>query len=107
MATLAMQLDALMREEKILRPDVLAEIGERREIAVRGHVRVLIPIRKESISRACDDSTAVEFCKSIGLKYSVRTPEYIAPASFSAYVRQGLIPEEMIERKSEQTIVVT
>lgn len=107
LATLAMQLDTLKTEEKKLRPQVLDEIGERREIAVRGQVRILSPSVKESISRACDDETAVEFCKSHGLKYSERSAEYVAPASFSSYVKQGLIPDEMIERKTEQTIVVT
>lgn len=107
LATLAKQLEELKAEEKRLRPQVLDEIGDRREIAVRGQVRVLLPIAKESISRACDDETAVQFCKQNGLKYSERSAEYVAPASFSSYVKQGLIPEEMIERKTEQTIVVT
>jgi hypothetical protein len=107
LATIARQLETLKAEEKKLRPQVLEEIGDRREIAVRGQVRILIPSVKESISRACDDETAVEFCKSHGLKYSERSAEYVAPASFSSYVKQGLIPEEMIERKSELTIVVT
>ena len=107
LATLSKQLETLKAEEKRLRPQVLEEIGERREIAVRGQVRVLVPSVKESISRACDDETAVEFCKTHGLKYSERTALYVAPASFSSYVRAGLIPEEMIERKTEQTIVVT
>jgi len=107
LATLAKQLEELKAEEKKLRPAVLDEIGDRREIAVRGQVRILSPSVKESISRACDDETAVEFCKANGLKYSERSAEYCAPASFSSYVKQGLIPEEMIERKTEQTIVVT
>jgi hypothetical protein len=107
LATLAKQLEELKTEEKRLRPQVLEEIGDRREIAVRGQVRVLIPSVKESISRACDDETAVEFCRANGLKYSERSAEYVAPASFSSYVRAGLIPEEMIERKTELTIVVT
>jgi len=107
LATLAKQLEELKAEEKKLRPAVLDEIGDRREIAVRGQVRILSPSVKESISRACDDETAVEFCKANGLKYSERSAEYYAPASFSSYIKQGLIPEEMIERKTEQTIVVT
>lgn len=106
LATLAKQIEQLKAEEKRLRPDVIAEIGDRREIAVRGQVRVLSPSIKESISRACDDATAVEFCKANGLDFSVRSPEYLAPATFSKYVREGVIPEEMIERKTETTIVV-
>jgi hypothetical protein len=107
LATLAKQLEELKTEEKKLRPQVLEEIGDRREIAVRGQVRILSPSVKESISRACDDETAVQFCMVNGLKYSERTALYVAPASFSSYVRAGLIPEEMIERKTELTIVVT
>jgi hypothetical protein len=107
LATLSRQLETLKAEEKRLRPQVLEEIGDRREIAVRGQVRILSPSVKESISRACDDETAVKFCMINGLKYSERTALYVAPASFSSYVKQGLIPEEMIERKTEQTIVVT
>lgn len=106
LATLAKQIETLKAEEKKLRPDVIAEIGERREIAVRGQVRTLMPSVKESISRACDDETAVAFCKERGLDFSTRTAEYVAPATFSKYVREGIIPDEMIERKSETTIVV-
>jgi hypothetical protein len=107
LATLAKQIEALKAEEKKLRPDALEAIGERREIAVRGQVRILTFNIKESISRACDDATAVEFCRANGLDFSVRSPEYLAPATFSKYVRDGVIPEEMVDRKTEQTIVVT
>jgi hypothetical protein len=106
MRTLAKQLNELSKLEAKLRPEVIAEIGERREIAVRGQVRILEPEVKESISRACDDETAVEFCKANGLKYSERSAEYVAPATFSKYVRDGIVPEELIERKTETIVVV-
>lgn len=106
MATLAKQLKELEIQEKQLRPDVLAEIGERREIAVRGQVRVLVPAVKESIGQA-DTELTVERFKELGLPVNTRSAEYVAPASFTKFVKEGLVPENLIARKSETTIVVT
>jgi hypothetical protein len=106
-ATHARQLEQLRREEARLRPEVLAEIGERREIAVRGQVRILTRDVKESVSRACTDEEIVAFCRAHGLKYSERSPEYVAPASFSKYYREGLLLPEHYEVEVTPIVVVT
>jgi hypothetical protein len=105
MRTLAKQLNELSKVEAKLRPDVLAEIGERREIAVRGQVRILEPSVKESIGQA-DTEKTVEAFKAIGLPVNTRSAEYVAPASFSKLVRDGVVPEELIERKTESVVIV-
>lgn len=105
-ALLSAQLADLQRVEEHIRQDVLSEIGERRAVQVRGKLRILEPVVKTSISRACDDAEAVEFCKAHGLPVQTRTPEYIAPATFSKYAREGRLPEDMIERKETVSIAV-
>jgi hypothetical protein len=105
MRTLAKQLNELSKLETKLRPEVLEAIGERREIAVRGQVRILEPSVKESIGQEDTDKT-VEVFKAIGLPVNVRSAEYVAPASFSKFVRDGVVPEELIKRTSELIVVV-
>jgi hypothetical protein len=105
MRTLAKQLNELSKIETKLRPDVLAEIGERREIAVRGQVRILEPSVKESIGQA-DTERTVEVFKKIGLPVNTRSAEYVAPATFGKLVKDGVVPEELIERKIESIVIV-
>ena len=106
LATAARELKELEQLEKQLRPNILAEIGERREVQIRGQIRILTPAVKESISQA-DTELTVDAFKAIGLPVNTRSPEYVAPASFAKYVREGLVPEDLISRKEERTIVVT
>ena len=105
MRTLAKQLNELQKLETKLRPEVLEAIGERREIAVRGQVRILEPSVKESIGQE-DTEKTVEAFKAIGLPVNVRSAEYVAPASFSKLVRDGVVPEELIKRTTESIVVV-
>jgi hypothetical protein len=105
MRTLAKQLAELSKLEAKLRPEVLEAIGERREIAVRGQVRILEPSLKESIGQE-DTEKTVEVFRSLGLPLNQRSPEYCAPASFAKLVRDGIVPEELIRRTSETVVVV-
>jgi hypothetical protein len=105
MRTLAKQLNELQKIETKLRPDVLAEIGERREIAVRGQVRILEPSTKESIGQI-DTEKTVEVFKAIGLPVNTRSAEYVAPATFGKLVKDGVVPDELIKRTSETVVVV-
>ena len=105
MLTLAKQLADLSRLEAKLRPEVLEAIGERREIAVRGQVRILEPSVKESIGQE-DTERTVEVFRELGLPVNTRSAEYVAPASFSALVKKGVVPEELIRRTSENIVVV-
>lgn len=105
MRTLAKQLSELSKLETKLRPEVLEAIGERREIAVRGQVRILEPSVKESIGQE-DTEQTVEVFKAIGLPVNTRSAEYVAPASFSKLVRDGVVPEELIKRTSEAIVIV-
>jgi signal transduction histidine kinase len=105
MRTLAKQLAELSKLEAKLRPEVLSEIGERREIAVRGQVRILEPQAKESIGQL-DTEMTVERFKAIGLPVNVRSAEWVAPASFSKLVEEGAVPDDLIKRTSETIVIV-
>jgi hypothetical protein len=105
MRTLAKQLAELSKLETKLRPEVLEAIGERREIAVRGQVRILEPSVKESIGQE-DAERTVEVFKELGLPLNQRSPEYCAPASFAKLCRDGVVPEELIKRTSESIVIV-
>jgi hypothetical protein len=105
MRTLAKQLAELSKLETKLRPEVLEAIGDRREIAVRGQVRILEPSVKESIGQE-DTEKTVEVFKELGLPLNQRSAEYVAPASFSKLVREGVVPDELIKRTSETIIIV-
>ena len=105
MRTLAKQLSELSKLESKLRPEVLEAIGERREIAVRGQVRILEPSTRESIGQI-DTEKTVETFLELGLPVSHRSPVFVAPATFSKLVKDGIVPEELIRRTSETLIVV-
>jgi hypothetical protein len=105
MRTLAKQLAELSKLETKLRPEVLEAIGERREIAVRGQVRILETSTKESIGQE-DTERTIEVFRELGLPLNQRSPEYCAPASFSKLVKDGVVPEELIRRTSELIVIV-
>jgi uncharacterized membrane protein YgaE (UPF0421/DUF939 family) len=105
MRTLAKQLAELSKLETKLRPEVLEAIGERREIAVRGQVRILEPSVKESIGQA-DTERTTEVFRELGLPLNQRSPEYCAPASFAKLCRECVVPEELIKRTSESIVIV-
>ncbi len=106
LAALKLRQKQVEQDLKRLQPEVLDQIGERREVRVNKQVRILTPRIEESISRSCDDETIVEWCKSHGLKYSERSAEYVAPATFVKYVRENLLPENFIERTTTTTVNV-
>ena len=105
MKTLAKKLNELSKIEEKQRPAVLAEIGDRREIAVRGQVRILEPMTKESIGQLDTDNTVKVF-KEIGLPVNTRSAEFVAPATFGKLVKDGVVPEALISRKTEAIVVV-
>lgn len=105
--TIAIRLKAIETELKLLQPEVLEQIGEGRAVKVGSQVRILTPSEKTSIKNIAEDGADVEYCKRNGLKYQTRAPEYVAPATFSAHVKAGLLPEELYSIESTLIIVVT
>jgi len=105
--TLVVRLKAIETELKLIQPDVLEQIGDGRAVKVGSQVRTLRPGLIESIKRTCDDQTAVEWCREHGLKFQERSAEYVAPATFSAHVKAGLMDPALFTIESTQTIVVT
>lgn len=105
MRVLAKQLSDLNKIEIALRPDVLEHIGERREVIINGTCRILEPETKESIGQVDTEKTTAAF-KELGLPVSTRTAEYVAPATFSKYVREGIVPDELIKKTTESIVVV-
>lgn len=105
MRTLAKQLAELSKLETKLRPEVLEAIGDRREIAVRGQVRILEPSVKESIGQE-DTERTVEAFKAIGLPVNTRSPEFVPPATFRKLVLDGSVPEYLVKRDTESIVIV-
>lgn len=105
--TLAVRLKAIQTELAQIQAEVLEQIGEGRAVKVGSQVRTLRPAAIESIERTCDDETAVDYCKTRGLKYQERSAEYVAPATFSAHVKAGLMSAELYVTEKTQSIVVT
>lgn len=105
MRTLAKQLSELSKIEAKLRPEVLEAIGERREIAVRGQVRILEPSTKESIGQE-DTERTVEVFRAIGLPVNTRSPEFVPPATFRKMVLDGAVPEYLVKRETEHIVIV-
>jgi hypothetical protein len=106
LATIERTRKELEQEEKKLRPAIIEEIGDRREIAVRGQVRVLIPHVKESIGQADTEATVARFIE-LGLPVAERSPQWIPPATFSKLVKEGSVPDDLIKRSTETLIVIT
>lgn len=105
--TIAVRLKAIETQLKLLQPEVLEQIGDGRAVKVGAMVRTLKPALIESIKRTCDDQTAVEYCREHGLKFQERSAEYVAPATFSAHVKAGLMSPELYAIEETTTIVVT
>ncbi len=105
MRTLAKKLSELSKDEERMRPAVLDAIGDRAEKEIRKQIRILEPSVKESIGQV-DTEKTVETFKLIGLPVNTRSPEFVAPASFSALVKKGVVPEELIRRTSESIVIV-
>ena len=105
MRVLAKKLSELSKLEVALRPEVLDQIGERREVIINGTCRILEPETKESIGQVDTEKTTAAF-KALGLPVSVRAAEYVAPATFKKLVLDGVVPEELVERKTESIVVV-
>ena len=105
-ATLSRQLKELERHEENTRPEVIAEIGDRREVAIRGQVRVLRIAEKTSISASVEQSVLVAEAKRVGVKVSVQPAEYVHSSTLRAAVESGKIVDEFIERKTTQIVEV-
>jgi hypothetical protein len=106
LATIELKRKELEKIEKQLRPSIIDEIGERREIAVRGQVRVLIPSVRESIGQADTEATVARFIE-LGLPVAERSPQWVPPATFSKLVKEGQVPDDLIKRSTETLIVIT
>jgi len=111
MAVHARKLEAAKKTEKQLRNQILEMIGdtERLAVTVNKVPRVLTISRKDSNSRVCSDAEAVAWANANGLedKISVRNAEYLPPATFTALIKSGIVPDDMYEVTTEKTIVVT
>ena len=105
-ATIAARLKAIERELKELQPTVLEQIGDGRAVKIGSQVRTVKPGTVDKITRTCDDLTAVEFCKSHGLKFQERSAEYVAPATFSSHVKAGAMSPELYEIETTTIVVV-
>ena len=108
-AALAMQLDALQKTEKQLRPEILADIKDhdgRRAVIVAGTPRVLTIKEKESVKQNAEDSVIVEAAKAAGVKVSERSAEYVHSATLGKAYREGLLLDFVTVEKTEIVEVI-
>ena len=105
--TLAARLKEVERELTALTPEILETIQGSRAVKIGTQIRLITEGATESIKRTCDDATAVEFCKANGLKFSTRSPEYVAPATFTALVRSSQMHVDYYAIDVTRIIVVT
>ena len=105
-ARIAARLKVIAQELKALEPVVLEQIGDGRAVKIGSQVRTVKPGTVESIKRTCDDLTAVAYCKAHNLTYQERSPEYVAPATFSSHVKAGAMSPELYAIESTTIIVV-
>jgi len=108
-AALSMQLDALQKTEKQLRPEILAEIHEhdgRRAVIVAGTPRVLTIKEKESVKQSGEDAETVAAAKLAGVKVSERSAEYVHSATLGKAYRDGLLLDFVTVEKTEIVEVI-
>jgi len=105
--TLATRLKEVERELTFLTPEILETIQGSRAVKIGSQIRLITEGATESISRTCDDETVVSFCKLNGLKFSTRTSEYCAPATFSALVRSSQMHCDYYTIDLTRIVVVT
>ena len=115
--TLATRLKDVERELTALTPEILQTIQGSRAVKIDdfdengiktgSQIRLITEGATESIKRTCDDETAVEFCKANGLKFSTRSAEFVAPATFSSLVRSSQMHIDYYSIDVTRIVVVT
>jgi len=110
LATLATKIASLQKLEKQQRAAVLLELGGIvRQVQVRERVYTLTPGKTESIGQV-DGEASVEYFRANYLQkaIAIRSPEYVAPATFKKYVVDGLVTDEsLIKRETTEVVIVT
>jgi hypothetical protein len=89
-----------------LHSTVLDDIGEGRAVKIGAQIRLLKPVVVRSIG--CPDNVAAtDKCIELGLAHQTRTENWLAPATFSKYIKEGKLPESLAKITDTMTIVVT
>ena len=105
LAALAIELKDLQRLEETLRPTVLEQIGDRREVIIGGKIRIVERGQKIG-TKIQDDDKLLDFARAHGLKISSRTAEFVAPATARAERLANRIPDELVTVTSEPIVSV-
>jgi hypothetical protein len=105
LAALAIEMKELSRLEEALRPVVIEQIGDRREVTINGKIRIVERGQKIG-TKIQDDAALLEFAKQHGLKISTRSAEYIAPATARAERLANRIPDELVTITTETIVSV-
>jgi deoxyhypusine synthase len=105
LAALAIELKELQRLEETLRPVVIEQIGDRREVLVNGKIRIVERGQKIG-TKIQDDAALLGFAKEHGIKISTRSAEYIAPATARAERLANRIPDELVTITTETIVSV-
>jgi len=106
LATIVERKRIIEAEMAGLLTDVLNDIGTGRPATVNKKIRYFSPESETKTKRIAAESEVVEYCKEHGIEFNTRSEEWIAPATFGKYVRQGLMPEEFYEQTVVRSVVV-
>lgn len=105
LAALAVELKELERLEKTLRPTVLEQIGDRREVIIGGKIRIVEKGEKVG-TKIQDEEKLLEFARAHGLKISTRSAEFVAPATARTERLANRIPDELVTITTEPIVSV-
>jgi len=112
MAALAREMEDLQKDEKRMRPAVLAILaetpGRAAIVGVNNSPRRLQIVTDESIgtNKDIDENVLIAAARTAGVKVSERSPEYIAPATFRAAYLSGLLQEFGTVKTTERVEVL-
>lgn len=105
MAALAIELKELQRLEETLRPVVIEQIGDRREVTINGKIRIVERGQKIG-TKIQDDAALLDYAKAHGLKISTRSAEFVAPATARSERIANRIPDELVTITTETIVSV-
>jgi deoxyhypusine synthase len=105
LSALAIELKELQRLEETLRPVVIEQVGDRREVLVNGKIRIVERGQKTG-TKIQDDAALLDFAKAHGIKISTRAPEFVAPATARAERLANRIPDELVTITTETIVSV-
>ena len=105
MKVIAKEAAELKKIEEQLRPVILEQIGQRREVLIDGQIRILEPGQTQSC-KILDPAALLGLAQENGWKITQQEPEIVSAASARKYALEGQIPAEIVSVDVTPTVVV-